>query len=129
MTDKLIIAFNISKTYDLLIQGKGNRDSVYDCTRHYWANVKIEKAELADFAFGVAHGKVVGLLRLKWKPPRQSSLFSSNKPVPHLYSVFTALGTAMHQKFSHTCTQPLGLQELRCIGNSATRHLFSCHLI
>ena len=63
MTNKLIIAFNISKTYDLLIQGKGNRDSVYDCTRHYWANVKIEKAELAELAFGVAHGKVVGVFK------------------------------------------------------------------
>lgn len=63
MKDKLIIAFNISKTYDLLLQGKGDRVSIYDCTRHYWANVKKARAELAEFAFGVAHGKVVGVYR------------------------------------------------------------------
>ena len=63
MTDKLIIAFNISKTYDLLVQGKGDRDSIYDCTRHYWANVKKTKAELAVYALGVAHGKVVGVYK------------------------------------------------------------------
>lgn len=51
----LIIGFNISNTYDKLLSGKGDRDSVYDCTRHYWANVKIEKSELADYVFGVAH--------------------------------------------------------------------------
>ena len=43
MKDKLIIAFNISKTYDLFLQGKGDRHSIYDCTRHYWANVKKER--------------------------------------------------------------------------------------
>lgn len=63
MTDKLFIAFNITRTYDLLVQGLGDRDSIYDCTRHYWANVDIEKAELADFALGVAHGKVVGVFK------------------------------------------------------------------
>jgi hypothetical protein len=63
MNDKLIIAFNISKTYDLLMQGKGDRDSIYDCTRHYWANVKKERAELAELAFGVAHGKIVGVYK------------------------------------------------------------------
>ncbi len=61
--DKLIIAFNISKTYDLLINCKGDRDSIYDCTRHYWANVNKEKAELAEYVFGVAHGKVVGVFK------------------------------------------------------------------
>ena len=61
--DKLIIAFNISKTYDLLINGKGDRSSIYDCTRHYWANVKKEKAELADYVLGVAHGVVVGVFK------------------------------------------------------------------
>lgn len=63
MTDKLFIAFNITCTYDLLLQGLGDRDSIYDCTRHYWANVNLEKAELADFALGVAHGKVVGVFK------------------------------------------------------------------
>lgn len=63
MKDKLIIAFNISKTYDLFLQGEGDRVSIYDCTRHYWANVKKARAELAEFAFGVAHGKVVGVYR------------------------------------------------------------------
>lgn len=37
--------------------------NIYDCTRHYWANVKIEKAELADYVFGVAHCKVVGVFK------------------------------------------------------------------
>ena len=60
---ELIIGFNITKTYDKLVSGKGNRDSIYDCTRHYWANVKIEKAELADYVFGVAHCKVVGVFK------------------------------------------------------------------
>lgn len=63
MVHKLIIAFNISKTYDLFLQGEGDRVSIYDCTRHYWANVKKARAELAEFAFGVAHGKVVGVYR------------------------------------------------------------------
>lgn len=62
MKDKLIIAFNISKTYDLLIQGKGERTSIYDCTRHYW-KVQMAKAELADLAVGVAHGKIVGVYK------------------------------------------------------------------
>ena len=67
MKDKLIIAFNISKTYDLLMQGKGDRDSIYDCTRHYWANVNKERAELAELAFGVAHGKIVGVYKpISW---------------------------------------------------------------
>ena len=67
MKNKLIIAFNISKTYDLLMQGKGDRSSIYDCTRHYWANIKKERAELAELAFGVAHGKIVGVYRpLSW---------------------------------------------------------------
>lgn len=63
MDKKLIIAFNISKTYDLFKQGKGNRDSIYDCTRHYWANVNKEKAELAELVFGVAHCKVVAVFK------------------------------------------------------------------
>ncbi len=63
MTNQLIIAFNISKTYDLYIQGKGDRSSLYDCTRHYWANVKKERAELAELVFGVAHGKVVSVYK------------------------------------------------------------------
>ena len=63
INNPLFIAFNITTTYDLLIQGKGNRDSIYHCTRYHWANVKIEKAELADFALGVAHGKVVGVFK------------------------------------------------------------------
>ena len=63
MNNRLIIAFNISKTYDLFVQGKGNRVSIYDCTRHYWANVKQTKAELAELVFGVAHGKVVGVYK------------------------------------------------------------------
>ena len=63
----LIIGFNISNTYDILLSGQGDRDSVYDCTRHYWANVKIEKAELADYVFGVAHCKVVRVFKPhKW---------------------------------------------------------------
>lgn len=61
----LFIAFNITTTYDLMIQGKGDRDSIYHCTRYHWANVRIEKAELADFALGVAHGKVVGVFKPK----------------------------------------------------------------
>ena len=68
MKDKLIIAFNISKSYDLFLQGKGDRVSVYDCTRHYWANVKQVKAELAELVFGVAHGKVVGVYKpISWQ--------------------------------------------------------------
>lgn len=63
MNNRLIIAFNISKTYDLFVQGKGDRISIYDCTRHYWANVKQTKAELAELVFGVAHGKVVGVYK------------------------------------------------------------------
>lgn len=50
--DTLIIGFNISNTYDKLLSGKG---------------VKIEKAELADYVFGVAHCKVVGVFKPhKW---------------------------------------------------------------
>lgn len=68
MKDKLIIAFNISKSYDLFLHGKGDRHSIYDCTRHYWANVKKERAELAEFAFGVAHGKIVGVYKpISWR--------------------------------------------------------------
>ena len=63
MEDRLIIAFNISKTYDLLLQGKGDRTSIYDCTRHYWGRVKKQRAELAELAFGVAHGKIVGVYK------------------------------------------------------------------
>lgn len=67
MNNRLIIAFNISKTYDLFVQGKGDRVSIYDCTRHYWANVKQAKAELAELVFGVAHGKVVGVYKpISW---------------------------------------------------------------
>lgn len=58
MKDRLIIAFNITKTYDLLLQGKGDRASIYDCTRHYWRAQKT-KAEIAELAIGVAHGKIV----------------------------------------------------------------------
>lgn len=50
------------------MQGKGDRDSIYDCTRHYWANVKKERAELAELAFGVAHGKIVGVYKpISWR--------------------------------------------------------------
>lgn len=67
MKDKLIIAFNISKTYDLFKQGKGDRKSIYDCTRHYWANVNKERAELAELALGVAHGIIVGVYKpISW---------------------------------------------------------------
>lgn len=63
----LVVGFNITRTYDLLVSGKGNRDSIYDCTRHYWANVKKDKAELADYVFGVAHCKVVGVFKpIRW---------------------------------------------------------------
>ena len=65
MENKLIIAFNISKTYDLFMQGKGDRVSVYDCTRRYWANVNKEKAELAELVFGVVHCKVVVVYKPK----------------------------------------------------------------
>lgn len=74
MKDKLIIAFNISKTYDLLMQGKGDRESIYDCTRHYWANVKRDRAMLAEYALGVAHGKVVGV----YKPTRWEYVYRGN---------------------------------------------------
>ena len=63
MNNKLIIAFNITRTYDLLKQGRGDRHSLYDCTRHYWANVNKEKAELAELVFGVAHDKVVAVYK------------------------------------------------------------------
>ena len=67
MDGKLIIAFNISKTYNLFIQGKGSRNSIYDCTRHYW-RVAQKRVELADLAFGVAHGKVVGVYQpILWR--------------------------------------------------------------
>lgn len=62
MTDKLIIAFNITKSYDLLKRGKGDRNSIYDCTRRKWV-INKSKAELAELVFGVAHGKVVGVYR------------------------------------------------------------------
>lgn len=62
MKERLIIAFNISRTYDLLLQGKGERTSIYDCTRHYW-KVQKAKAELADLVVGVAHGKIVGVFK------------------------------------------------------------------
>ena len=62
INDTLIIAFNISVTYDKLISGKGDRDSIYDCTRHYWV-AKKSKAEMAEYVFGVAHGKVVGVFK------------------------------------------------------------------
>ena len=62
MEEKLIIAFNITKTYDRLLQGAGDRTSIYDCTRHYWKVQKV-KAELADLVFGVAHGRVVGVYK------------------------------------------------------------------
>lgn len=62
MKDRLIIAFNISKTYDLLMQGKGDRHSIYDCTRHYW-RVSSKKAEQAELILGVAHGRVVGVYK------------------------------------------------------------------
>ena len=68
MEDRLIIAFNISKTYDLLLQGKGDRTSIYDCTRRYWGRVKKQRAELAELAFGVAHGKIVGVYKpVTWR--------------------------------------------------------------
>ncbi len=58
----IIIAFNISRTYDLLLRGKGDRADLYDCVRHYW-KAKKENAERADYVFGVVRCKVVGVFR------------------------------------------------------------------
>jgi hypothetical protein len=65
--EELIIGFNITKTYDKLVSGKGNRDSIYDCTRHYWANVKMHKM-YGEIIYTIGKEKPNDLI--KGKPPK-----------------------------------------------------------
>lgn len=53
----MIVALNITKSYDNLQQEKGDRVSVYDCVRKYW-RMDVRRAQQAEYVVGVAHGKV-----------------------------------------------------------------------
>lgn len=65
-TDKVVL-LNISRRYNAEEKDGHNSQNMYELTRKFW---KIDKshAEEADFAFGVANGKVVSVYRnLRWQ--------------------------------------------------------------
>lgn len=56
-----IVCLNISKTYK-----SKERESIYDCTRHYW-RLNIGRAEKANLVLAIAAGMVVGVFQpIRW---------------------------------------------------------------